>query len=182
MLKYVPNLLTGLRIVLVPLFIVSFVLDHLPLCAVLFLVSGISDVCDGPIARRYSCESSVGRILDPVADKLTYAAAFFCLYAKGRLPLYFVVCFTVVQLLMGLGALFIYRSGRVVVKSNVFGKINGALMFALCFLSLLLYRSELSSVLTNCLCILVLGANVCALTAYFLQYIVFSSVEKQHKN
>ena len=69
--KTVPNLLSALRIVMVPIMAVLFVKGH-PMWAVFVLfLSGLSDFFDGKIARRFNQISDLGKILDPLADKLT---------------------------------------------------------------------------------------------------------------
>lgn len=76
----IPNLLTLIRILLVPVFAVLFYNGEF-LCAVFVLaVSGISDFLDGKIARRFNQVSALGKLLDPVADKLTQITLAILLY------------------------------------------------------------------------------------------------------
>ena len=137
--KNIPNLLSFFRIVLIPFFILAFVAGKNFICAVIFAVSGLSDAFDGLIARKFHCESNLGKILDPIADKLTYATAFFCLFSKEKVPAFFIAVFVVIQLLQGFGALFLYKRASTVVRSNITGKIAGFSMFCFCLLSLLFY-------------------------------------------
>lgn len=181
-IKDLPNLLTALRIIIVPIFIYCFVSGMTALCAVLFVISGLSDAIDGYVARRFSCESNVGKILDPIADKLTYAAVFFCLYSEKRIPLYFIVGFVLIQILQGCGALFVYRNDKTVVKSNIPGKIAGFSMFTLCFVNLVFYNYLHSELMINILCLSVLAIIACASAVYFIQYIGFSVIGKSKKN
>lgn len=76
----IPNILTLLRLLLIPLFIWLYGFkSNYPLALVVLFVSGLSDVLDGYIARNFDQVSSLGKILDPFADKLTQAAVVFCL-------------------------------------------------------------------------------------------------------
>lgn len=170
--KGIPNLLTALRIILIPLFIGAFVKENNTLCAVIFAISGLSDVLDGFIARRFGAESNVGKILDPIADKLTYATTFFCLCSVGRIPLYFVICFVIVQIGQGVGAIVLYNRNKVVVKSNIFGKIAGFSMFSLSFINLVFHSFDGIDTLTNILCVFVLAAIFAAGAGYFVVYTV----------
>ncbi|BAU48267.1 CDP-diacylglycerol--glycerol-3-phosphate 3-phosphatidyltransferase [Sulfurifustis variabilis] len=83
-----PNILTVLRLVLIPLFIVAY---HLPyknaniLAAVLFIIAAITDWLDGYLARRLGQHSHFGAFLDPVADKLMVAAALVMLVADPEI-------------------------------------------------------------------------------------------------
>jgi cardiolipin synthase len=77
-----PNVLTLARIILVPLFVAAFFLPGDSgrwIVFVLFCLAGVTDVFDGMIARRLNAESSFGRMLDPIADKLIVSAALLML-------------------------------------------------------------------------------------------------------
>lgn len=67
----VPNLLSVLRIVVIPIFAYFFIKGDAVLAIVMLALSGISDFLDGKIARRFNQVSDLGKVLDPVADKLT---------------------------------------------------------------------------------------------------------------
>ncbi|HZJ78322.1 MAG TPA: CDP-alcohol phosphatidyltransferase family protein [Clostridia bacterium] len=67
----VPNFLSVTRIFLIPIFAVLFYKDYLGWAVFVLFLSGFSDFLDGKIARRYNQISELGKILDPVADKLT---------------------------------------------------------------------------------------------------------------
>ena len=64
----IPNLLTGLRILLLPVFAILFLKEKYKASLVIFLVGGASDFLDGYMARRLNCRSRLGSYLDPVAD------------------------------------------------------------------------------------------------------------------
>ncbi len=67
----IPNLLSFLRIVIVPVFAYFFMQGQYGLAVLMLVLSGLSDFFDGKIARRFNQISALGKILDPVADKLT---------------------------------------------------------------------------------------------------------------
>ena len=74
MLKHVPNILTVIRLLLIP-FIVFFILtEHYILAFIFFTISGITDIADGFIARKFNLVSTFGKLMDPLADKLTQIA------------------------------------------------------------------------------------------------------------
>ena len=80
-----PNILTWMRIGMIPLFIAVFYLPHawaFPLAAIIFALAGITDAADGYLARRLNQQSRFGAFLDPVADKLMVAAALVLLVAE----------------------------------------------------------------------------------------------------
>ena len=79
----VPNLLSFFRFCLIPVIIWSYCVKENPLLAgEILLLSGLTDLADGYIARRFHRISNLGKILDPVADKLTQAAMLICLFTR----------------------------------------------------------------------------------------------------
>ncbi len=81
MFKYLPNILTFFRILLVPFFAWFFFSDKFSyqlLSLVIFIVASITDFLDGRIARKYNIESNLGKFLDPLADKFLVLTAYFC--------------------------------------------------------------------------------------------------------
>jgi cardiolipin synthase len=88
-LTSLPNLLTLSRIVVVPLVVALF---YVPgdaarwVACLLFSAAGVTDWLDGHMARRWNQQSDIGRVLDPIADKLLVAATLLMLTASSRLP------------------------------------------------------------------------------------------------
>jgi len=81
-MKQVPNILSGVRIVLAPVFAVLYLQDELlwrSLSVAVFAVAAVTDFFDGYIARHYHAESSYGTFLDPLADKVLTFFGFICL-------------------------------------------------------------------------------------------------------
>jgi len=78
----VPNILSFLRILVIPVFAWAYMKDHLILVLALVLFSGLSDTLDGKIARATNQISSLGKILDPLADKLSQVALAVLLFIK----------------------------------------------------------------------------------------------------
>ena len=86
-----PNLLTIIRIVLVPVFLFLTLTNSLYIAAVVFAVAGLTDLVDGIIARRLKTVTKFGADLDPVADKLLLSTAFIALAIKGFIPIWLTV-------------------------------------------------------------------------------------------
>src|SRR6185437_3196660 len=84
----IPNTLTLLRILLVPVFAIAFVIpgEAARLAAfVIFCIAGASDALDGLAARKLNAGSDFGRMLDPIADKVLVAVALMMLVAEGNI-------------------------------------------------------------------------------------------------
>lgn len=85
----VPNNLTLLRILCVPLLLIIFPINHYVtdlICAILFSLAALTDFFDGFFARRFNTTSKLGEILDPIADKLLAVAMLLLLCSASRLP------------------------------------------------------------------------------------------------
>ena len=78
----IPNLLSFFRILLIPAFAVLFSKGQLVWAVVMLALSGLSDFFDGKIARRFNQVSELGKILDPIADKLTQATIAIMLFME----------------------------------------------------------------------------------------------------
>ena len=85
----IPNMLTMLRIVLVPVYLYCFYTikeDRLFYAGIVFIIAGISDLLDGYIARKFDLKTKVGAALDPLADKLMTFAVLISFTTAGLIP------------------------------------------------------------------------------------------------
>ena len=129
--KNIPNILSIIRILLVPVFLlVLFVKGDIALAVIIFLLAGATDMVDGYLARRNNWITKLGKVLDPIADKLMQFTVLISFWIKGILPWWFVLTFFVkdgVTLIMG--AIVIKRRS-VVVVSKWYGKLAVCLFYA----------------------------------------------------
>lgn len=77
----IPNLLSLIRILLIPLIVVLYMDGQVIASVIVVVLSGLTDIADGKIARKFNMISDFGKFLDPVADKLTQAALAVCLFS-----------------------------------------------------------------------------------------------------
>ena len=80
--KTIPNLISLIRILFIPVFALLFYNGQAVAAAVILALSALSDMVDGKIARKFNQVSNLGKILDPIADKLTVFAIAIILYMK----------------------------------------------------------------------------------------------------
>ena len=80
--KTIPNLISFIRILLIPVFAVLFYQGHTIAAVIILALSGLSDLVDGKIARKLNQVSNLGKMLDPIADKLTVFAITIILFLK----------------------------------------------------------------------------------------------------
>lgn len=125
----VPNALSVLRLLLVPVFLVLLVQGQDLLALATLAFSGVTDLLDGWIARRFDQVTKLGRQLDPAADRLYILAALIGLAARGLIPWWLlIVVFARDLLLVGL-AVVLHRSGTGVLPVTRVGKWGTALLF-----------------------------------------------------
>ena len=79
MLKHVPNILSICRLLLIPVIVISVVTSNYLLAIIVFTISSLTDIVDGYIARNFDAVTNVGKLLDPLADKLTFNDCLSCL-------------------------------------------------------------------------------------------------------
>lgn len=81
-----PNLITGLRIILTPILAIYLIREDFPGALIVFVIAGLSDGADGLIARVFHQKSRLGACLDPLADKLLSVTAFITLSVRHYIP------------------------------------------------------------------------------------------------
>lgn len=94
MIHHLPNFFTIIRILVTPLFIYLLFLrgeNAYPLALVIFVIAGITDILDGYLARKLQVESRIGKMLDPVADKILVLSAFISFVTMGLINLWMVI-------------------------------------------------------------------------------------------
>ena len=86
-----PNKLTTLRMLLVPVFIIVYLLGYEIPSLIIFAIASFTDFLDGYLARKYNLISNYGKIMDPLADKLLVTAALVCMVQTGIVPAWMVI-------------------------------------------------------------------------------------------
>jgi cardiolipin synthase len=128
--RHVPNALTLLRFLLVPVLVVLLAQRDYDAAFAAFVVSALSDLADGVIARRWDSRTRFGAIADPAADKLTMLAVTLALATQGLLPLWLVAAIAVRDLVIVGGALvYHYALGRYDMAPTLLSKLNTAIEF-----------------------------------------------------
>ncbi len=107
----VPNILTLIRILLTPLFVILLLKDMFPMALLVFAIAGISDGLDGFIARYFNQRTTLGAYLDPAADKLLLASSFVALAVLDIIPSWLAVIVIArdVIIVMGISILTLFQ-------------------------------------------------------------------------
>ena len=119
----IPNVITLVRILLTPLFIIFLIQGNYRRALILFILAGVSDLADGLIARVWHQKSRLGSYLDPLADKLLMAASFVTLSIYQQIPSWLTVVVLSRDVALAVGVL-VFRLADVplVVRPSLAGK------------------------------------------------------------
>lgn len=138
----IPNILGYFRIILIPIFTWCYVtaesLADFHIAALLVGISGLTDMLDGKIARRFHLITPLGKALDPIADKLTQAAMALCLIFRfdWMIPLF--ILLIIKEGFMGIMGIIMLRKGKMLNGAEWFGKVCTAVLYLIMFLLFLL--------------------------------------------
>lgn len=126
-----PNALTMIRMLLIPVFAWAYFNDPpgVKVAIVVFLLASATDWLDGFLARRWNQVTSFGKLFDPLADKLMLLTALYCLAYTGNVPWWTLILMAAKEGFMVAGSLFMLNK-KVVVSSNMFGKVATVLFIA----------------------------------------------------
>lgn len=117
----IPNLLTLLRLFLIPVFYSLYQKDLYLYAMLVFLLASFTDFLDGYLARKWNQITNFGKLADPIADKVMVLTALYCLAADGRIPWFAPAAILAKELLMVAGGAFLLGK-KVVVQANIWGK------------------------------------------------------------
>lgn len=155
----IPNLLSLCRLAVLPLILFLMVQRKNTLAFVVLLLFWATDALDGFLARRLHQESELGKILDPLVDKVSMGLIVLTLAATKGLPIWLALIIVTRDVLILIGSIFVFSSRQSVAPSDIIGKITG-----FCFAALItVYILNLTPLMKPALyviCILVLASFV----------------------
>lgn len=163
-----PNLLSYARIALIPFIVwTCCYLKMNYLSAALVAISGLTDCIDGYIARHFNMITDFGKIIDPIADKLTQITVVACLSYNYPFMLFLVGILIFKELFVGLMGFFVVKATDIVEGSRWYGKVATILFY---FVIVLLLAVPMSKELANLLIFCCLLAMVLSLVLYTVRY------------
>lgn len=130
----VPNVLTMIRMLLIPVYWALFMQGHRFIALAVFIVASLTDLADGYIARKYHLITDFGKLMDPLADKLMVLSVMLSLAIKGFVPWAPLIILLCKECLMVLGGAVLLKKG-VVVYAEKIGKIAQTFVVASLVLS-----------------------------------------------
>ncbi|MFM6281335.1 MAG: CDP-alcohol phosphatidyltransferase family protein, partial [Dolichospermum sp.] len=121
----IPNIITLMRLILVPVIIVTIGQGNWILAFVCFSLAGVSDAVDGTIARRYSMQTELGAYLDPIADKALLVSIFVMLSIVGLVPSWVAIMVVSRDVMIVGGILLAWLLGSPLpISPNLISKLN----------------------------------------------------------
>lgn len=138
----IPNVLSLFRLALIPVYVVIYLnaeeAREYYLSAAILAVSCLTDLIDGQIARRFNMMTTLGKFLDPVADKATQFTLIVCLAVRYPVLLYLVGLFVVKEGFQLIAGAFKWRKGKILNRALLSGKVCTTVLFVSLILMVML--------------------------------------------
>lgn len=167
----IPNILTLLRILIIPFFAWSFFAGDIKGAICLLLLSGFTDFLDGYIARKFNLITKTGALLDPLADKLTQIVVSFCIAYNGFELMWVVFGFLVLkEVFMIIGGFKLYTNDDIVIHAKWYGKVATFVIY-LSFYLLILFGGIMHYYVKISIIVVALSFSLLAFINYFIQFL-----------
>lgn len=174
----IPNMLSIFRLVLLPIFVILYFTlgrEYRFICAIILIVSGLTDVADGIIARKFNMESQLGRILDPLADKLTLFVVALTLAFDGYKKLFILAAILFVkEIFMLIGGVLAAKkyNNHKVEPSKWYGKLATVILYVAMFSMILIKMNRTAEI--------IMAGIMClaAIFAFIMYFRVFLNMKK----
>ena len=183
-LMTIPNAISFVRILLITPFVAFFIAakyitgNYIP-AIIIIALSGISDLFDGMIARKFHQESELGKVLDPLADKLTLIAVGICLIFIEPYVLPLMIIMVLKDILMIIGGTIIINKGVIPPKSSWYGKASTFMFYISVAMVVLM---EIFNFHNEAVSLAVLGVTAGMMIFSLVNYaIIFFKIQKQIK-
>lgn len=165
----IPNFLSVFRIVLIPVYVYLYLTakvtsDYIA-SGIVLAVSCLTDLIDGRIARKYNMVSTIGIVLDPVADKATQVSVIICLSLHHPVLYLVLLLFLIKESFQLIAGIIAYRNGKMLTGALFVGKICTTVLFV-SLIAMVLFPEIPDSVIK-----LIAITDICFLTASFVGYI-----------
>lgn len=149
----IPNIITILRLIMIAPMCITFFTGHYLATLIIIVVSGVSDVIDGIIARKYNMISELGKILDPIADKLTQLTILALLIFKQVFILIPCAMLAIKELASGIIGIYVVNRLHHMLLSEWHGKLSTVFLYCMMGAHMLM---------------LVITGGICVPATYFL--------------
>lgn len=179
MLKQIPNILTIVRFFLIPIIVGYITSSNYIMAFVVLTISGITDILDGVIARKFNFITNFGKLIDPLADKATQIAILGTLTVINIIPFWILAIVLLKEVVLIAGASFLYGK-EFVVSSKWYGKVSTVLLYIAIVISLVTKHFKIEfnfSIYIYCLALL---STMFSLAMYIKAFYVQGYLKKEN--
>lgn len=170
----VPNILTFIRLLLVIPCGIFLYKEQYQFAAIVFFVASVTDIIDGYIARKFNLITNIGKIIDPLADKILSFTTITLLAYRGRIHLIIPILIFVKEVMIAIGGLVMYKKKQLIKGASWYGKV-ATVMF---FVSIMLVMFNKTLFIGSILIIVALVFSYFALAMYLRMLIKVLRVNK----
>jgi len=157
----------------VPVFVAVYFTDESDikvLAIFVYALASFSDFLDGFLARKYQVASNLGKLLDPLGDKLMTFTVLVCMTIRGPIPVWAVLLVGVKEILMAIGGFVVHKVAHVEIPaSNLIGKVSTVVFFLVC-VSFMLFSIPNDIVIIMISCAILLA--LLAFASYIRTYVI----------
>lgn len=179
----IPNLLSFFRIFLIPVFVVVYIYtdgDTISWWPVLILlISGLTDLLDGFIARRYNQITNLGKMLDPVADKMTQMAVCACLTMRYKQLFILLVIYVLKELVMLTGGAILLKTKKPVPAAKWYGKVSTFELYLA--MGLFLIIPNMNAITVNIIIAVTAFIAIYALIMYMFKFFELQKIKGENR-
>lgn len=140
----IPNILTIIRFILIPFIYMSVLSGQFLTAIIIFTISALTDILDGYIARKYNYITDIGKLIDPLADKLTQLSLLLSLAILKILPWWIFGIVFIKEFVLVVSASVLYSKKDVVVYSKWYGKLATTLFYLAIVVSLIINQFDIT--------------------------------------
>ena len=176
--KHIPNILTIFRFILIPFIVLNLANDKYLVAFVIFTVSGLTDILDGFIARKFNFITNFGKLIDPLADKCTQIITLATLALKNIIPMWIIFIVILKEFIMVAGASFLYGK-ELVVSSKWYGKLATVLFYIAIVCSLFIKEFNFTFDFSLYIYYLALISTIFSLLMYIKAFYVQGYLKKE---
>ena len=168
----IPNILSFFRIALIPIIVWVYCGLEMPLLALAFiLLSGLTDIIDGYIARKYNMITDFGKSIDPIADKMTQIAVLICLVTRFKLMLLPLCIMAVKETVLLLARLWLFKKTAKIYGAVWHGKLNTTLLYLMIYTHIIWFN--INNIVSTVLIYISAGFMMFSFVAYFVETIIY---------
>lgn len=176
--KHIPNILTIFRFILIPFIVLNLANDKYLAAFVIFTVSGLTDILDGFIARKFNFITNFGKLIDPLADKCIQIITLATLALKDIIPMWIIIIVILKEFIMVAGASFLYGK-ELVVSSKWYGKLATVLFYIAIVCSLFIKEFNFTFDFSLYIYYLALISTIFSLLMYIKAFYVQGYLKKE---